>query len=63
MISDDWRIENYDGLYSNIKAEGEGTDEYSPVEVAKVFFGDGVRRYRNIPYRNETEKDEIQKKL
>jgi len=31
------------------------------VEVAKVYFGDGVRRWYNIPYKNKTELDKIKR--
>ena len=44
MISADGRIKNND-TDGWLKAEGEGTDEYSPVEMNKVYFGDGVRRF------------------
>ena len=57
MIRADGDIRNNYNDYVN--AEGEGTDEFSPVEVAKVYFGDGVRRWMNIPYKNKTELEKV----
>ena len=33
------------------------------MEIDKVYFGDGVRRWDNIPFKNETEQDLIRIKL